>query len=314
MNMLDYIKNAKTVYIVAHIRPDGDAIGSAFALKLALMNMGKSAHVIMSSYSKKFEFLEEVKTAVTSVPEEKFDLLICTDCSDKKRLDISEEDFNKAEAVIAFDHHKASAVPAVMSIIDDESPATCEIIYKFFKENMIEITPKIADYLYMGLMTDTGSFNYERTTAETYEIAADLIKLGARFTTICKKVNEGMTEAKARLIAYSLDNMQVYYGGRLRITVADHETLDRFGVDKEDAEGVTNYLRMIEGTELAVYIRGIEEGKFKASLRSLEFVDCAVLASSFGGGGHVRAAGFDTTDVEQTIEKIVEKMREGLEH
>lgn len=314
MNMLDYIKNAKTVYIVAHIRPDGDAIGSAFALKLALSNMGKSAHVIMSSYSKKFEFLEEVKTAVISVPKEKFDLLICTDCSDKKRLDISEEDFNKAEAVIAFDHHKASAVPADCSIIDDESPATCEMVYKFFKENMIEITPKIADYLYMGLMTDTGSFNYERTTAATYEIAADLIKLGARFATICKKVNEGVTEAKARLIAYSLDNMQVYYGGRLRIAVADHETLEKFGVDKEDAEGVTNYLRMIEGTELAVYVRGIEEGKFKASLRSANFVDCAALAATFGGGGHIRAAGFDLENVEQTIEEIVEKMREGLEH
>ena len=314
MNMLDYIKNAKTIYIVAHIRPDGDAIGSAFALKLALSNMGKSAHVIMSSYSKKFEFLEEVKTAVTSVPEEKFDLLICADCSDEKRLDISEEDYAKAKRVIAFDHHKASAVPADCSIIDDESPATCEMVYKFFKEHMIEITPKIADYLYMGIMTDTGSFNYERTTAETYEIAADLIKLGARFATICKNVNEGVPEAKARLIAYSLDNMQVYYDGRLRIAVADHETLDRFGVDKEDAECVTNYLRMIEGTELAVYIRGIENGLFKASLRSANFVDCAELATTFGGGGHVRAAGFNVTNVEQTIKEIVEKMREGLEH
>lgn len=314
MNMLDYINKANTVYIVAHIRPDGDAIGSAFALKLALENMGKSARVIMSSYAKKFGFLTEVKTAVEKVTEEEYDLLICTDCSDKKRLDISEEDFAKAKSVVVFDHHKASAVPADCSIIDDESPATCQMVYKFFKGNDIKITPKIADFLYMGLMTDTGSFNYERTTAETYEIAADLIKLGARFALICKKVNEGMTEAKARLIAYSLDNMQVYYDGRLRIAVADHELLDKFGVDKEEAEGITNYLRMIDGTELAVYIRGIEEGKFKASLRSANFVDCAALAASFGGGGHIRAAGFDLENVEDTIQIIVEKMREGLEH
>lgn len=314
MSMLDYINKANTIYIVAHIRPDGDAIGSAFALKLALMNMGKSACVIMSSYAKKFEFLTEVKTAVGKVIEEKYDLLICTDCSDKERLDISDEDFAKAGSVVVFDHHKASAVPADCSIIDDESPATCQMVYKFFKENDIKITPKIADFLYMGLMTDTGSFNYERTTAETYEIAADLIKLGARFVYVCKNVNEGITEEKARLIAYSLDNMQVYYGGRLRIAVADHEVLDKFGIDKEEAEGVTNYLRMIDGTELAVYIRGIEEGKFKVSLRSSNFVDCATLAASFGGGGHVRAAGFDTIDVESTIEIIVEKMREGLEH
>ena len=314
MKMIDYINEAHKIYIVAHIRPDGDAIGSAFALMLALENMGKEAHVVMTSYAKKFEFLEEVKKAVNCISDGEYDLLICTDCSDKKRLDISCEDFEKAKHVIAFDHHKASVVPCDESIIDDVAPATCEIIYKFFKENNIEITPKIADYLYLGLMTDTGSFNYERTTEATYEIAADLIKKGARFVKICKTMNDAISEAKARLIAYSLENTKVYYGVKLRIAIATHEILDRFGVDKEEAEGITNYLRMIEGTELAVYIRGIENGKFKVSLRSVDYVDCAKLAMSFGGGGHIRAAGFDTDNVEDVVYKIVEKMKEGLEH
>lgn len=314
MKMIDYINKAHKIYIVAHIRPDGDAIGSAFALMLALKNMGKEAHVVMSSYAKKFEFLEEVKEAVNCISDSEYDLLICTDCSDKDRLDISCEDFKKAKYVIAFDHHKASAVSCDESIIDDVAPATCEMIYNFFVENNIEITQKIADYLYLGLMTDTGSFNYERTTEKTYEIAADLIKKKARFVKICKTMNDTISEAKAHLIAYSLENMRVYYDGKLRIVVATNEILDRFGVDKEEAEGITNYLRMIEGTELSVYIRGIENDKFKVSLRSVDYIDCAELAMSFGGGGHVRAAGFNTDNVEDTINKIVEKVKEGLEH
>lgn len=314
MKMIDYINKAHKIYIVAHIRPDGDAIGSAFALMLALKNMGKESHVVMSSYAKKFEFLEEVKEAVNCISDSEYDLLICTDCSDKDRLDISCEDFEKAKHIIAFDHHKASVVPCDESIIDDVAPATCEMIYNFFVENNIEITQKIADYLYLGLMTDTGSFNYERTTEKTYEIAADLIKKKARFVKICKTMNDTISEAKAHLIAYSLENMRVYYDGKLRIAVATNEILDRFGVDKEEAEGITNYLRMIEGTELSVYIRGIENDKFKVSLRSVDYIDCAELAMSFGGGGHIRAAGFNTDNVEDTINKIVEKVKEGLEH
>ena len=310
--IIDYIKEANKIYIVSHIRPDGDAIGSANALYIALRNMGKDARVIMSSYSKRFEFLEEVKESVQQVNDAEYDLLICTDCSDKERLDILPEDFNKAKYVVAFDHHKYSSVPANASYIEETTPACCEIIYKFFKENNIEITPQIASYLYLGIMTDTGSFNYERTTAFSYRVAAELIEYGADFVNICKKINDTMPESKVKLMTYVLQNMEAFFGGKLRISVVTQEVLDEFGVDKEDAEGMTNYLRSIEGTKLAVYIREVEGGKFKASLRSDKEVDCAKLAFEFGGGGHIRAAGFDLIDVGETKKKIIEKMEEVL--
>lgn len=310
--VIDYINEANNVYIVAHIRPDGDAIGSAYALCLGLRNMGKNAHVIMSSYSKKFEFLEEVKDSVANVFEPEYDLLICTDCSDKARLDMLPEDFAKAKNVVVFDHHKFSSVPSNASIIEEETPACCEVVYKFFKDNNIEITPKMASYIYMGIMTDTGSFNYERTTSFSYKIAAEMIDKGADFVTICKKINDTMPESKVKLMTYVLQNMEVYFEGKLRISVVTQNVLDEFGVDKEDAEGMTNYLRGIEGTMLAVYIREVEGGKFKASLRSEGNIDCSVIAHELGGGGHIRAAGFDLIDVEKTKQELIKKMEEVL--
>ena len=310
--IIDYINDATKIYIVTHIRPDGDAIGSANALYLALKSMGKDAHVIMSSYSKKFEFLEEVKESVIEVKEPEYDLLICTDCSDKARLDMSQEDFSKAKNVVVFDHHKYSSVPASASLIEETTPACCEVIYKFFRESNIEITPKIASYIYLGIMTDTGSFNYERTTAFSYKVAAEMIEQGADFVNICKRINDTMPESKVKLMTYVLQNMESFFDGKLRISVVTQDVLDEFGVDKEEAEGMTNYLRSIEGTELAVYIREVEGGKFKASLRSDKKVDCAKVAFELGGGGHIRAAGFDLIDVEETKKKIIEKMEEVL--
>lgn len=305
-NIIKCIKSAKTIYISTHIRPDGDAIGSCFAMYLALKRMGKDVHVIMPSYSKMYNFLGELKYAKELVKEDKYNLLICFDCSDKKRLSITEDDFKKAEKVIVFDHHKMSSVPSDLSYIDDESPATCELVYKFMKKNKIKIDSKIAGYIYMGIMTDTGSFNYTRTTSESYRIAAEMIDKGADFVKICKQINDTKTESKAKLMSYTIDNMETYFDGRVRISIARTEILNKLGVDAEDAEGMTNYLRMIEDTELAVYIRQISDNEYKASLRSEGRIDCSKLSSMFGGGGHVRAAGFDTTNMEEDKSKLIQ--------
>jgi len=205
--VIDYINEANNIYIVAHIRPDGDAIGSAYALCLGLRNMGKKAQVIMSSYSKKFEFLDDVKDAVPTVSENEYDLLICADCSDKARLDMLPEDFEKAKKVVVFDHHKFSSVPSNASIIEEETPACCEVVYKFFKDNSIEITPKMASFIYMGIMTDTGSFNYERTTSFSYKIAAEMIDKGADFVTICKKINDTTQGRHIQLALFCNDSI-----------------------------------------------------------------------------------------------------------
>ncbi len=290
-----YIDNAKSIYIVGHIGPDGDAIGSSFALYHALKKIGKNAKVVMPTCSDTFKFLPNIEEAVSGVIEDSYDLLIAVDSSDKSRLAISIEDFNKAKNVIVLDHHVANVPYGDYNYIDSELPAASEIIYNFITYLNIDIDKTIATYLYTGIMTDTGSFNYSSTKPSTMVIASKLIETGIDFSNICKRVNDTIKESKLKLIAKAVENMEVYYSGKLRYTYVSQEELLELGVSDEDAEGMTNYLRMVEGTEVAVYVRERKNGENKVSMRSNEKVDISKIAISNGGGGHKRAAGYTMT-------------------
>ncbi len=288
----ELIDNSNSIYIVAHENPDGDAIGSTFSTYLGLKQLGKNVKVLMKRCSDSFKFLPHIYDAVQNVDKLHYDLLICVDSSDKSRLDISDDDFTKAKSVLMLDHHKKVAPYGDINCIDETIPAACEIIYNFLIHIGVEINKEIATYLYTGIMTDTGSFNYSSTKPSTLRIAANLIETGVNFSDICKKLNDTIREEKLKLIARSIDNMEVYFDGKFRYTYVDYDTLQQLGIDDEDAEGMTNYLRMVEGTEIAVYVRGKSDGTSKVSMRSSGNIDVSKIAISFGGGGHERAAGY----------------------
>lgn len=301
------INKAEKIYIVGHINPDGDSIGSSFAMYFALKNMGKNVDVIMPNYGTRFEFLEYVKLAKKNVEEKKYDLLICVDSSDKKRLDISAEDFNKAKKIIIIDHHVTKPMKADVLVIEVEAPATTEIIYDLLISQSMDIDKQIAECIYLGLLTDTGSFNYQRTTGKTMRIAAEMMDKGIDFGLICKRMNDTVKENKLQLITLGINNMEKYMDGKIRYTQVEKEDLDRLGVELEDADGVTNYLRMIEGTQVSIYVRGISSDEYKVSIRSDGHVDISGICISFGGGGHVRAAGFNIKkkNLKKTKEKLL---------
>lgn len=301
----ELIKMAEKICITTHSRPDGDAIGSAFAMWYMLKNMDKEAVVVMPAFSKKFNFLNEMQYVQRECQGHKCNLLICLDSPTADRLTIPQEEHKNFDKVLVVDHHKFSQITANVSLINDTAPATCEILYDFFQANNINITKEMADNLYMGIMTDTGSFNYERTTAKSHKIVAQLLELGADFVNICKWLNDTMSESKSYLMAYVIENMHSYYGGYLRISYASLEIQNKFGVEIEDAEGLTNYLRSIEGTEIAVYVREVEPKVYKASIRTNGAIDCSAIARKFGGGGHVRASGFDFFEFDETINKFI---------
>lgn len=300
------IDASKTIYIVGHKNPDGDCIGSTFGLYFAFKKYGKEAKVIMPKYSDSFNFLPEIETAVSSVEEEEYDLLITVDSSSMDRLAMSEEDFKKAKKIMMFDHHEESAPFGDYRYIDATRPATAEIIYQFIDFLKIPIDQTIATYLYTGIMTDTGSFNYESTKPSTLLIASKLLETGIDFAYICKRLNDTMKEAKLKLIAKTIDRMEVYFDGKLRYSYVDYDTIEKLGLDEEDAEGMTNYLRKVEGTEVAVYVRGKKDGTAKVSLRSGGQVDVSKIAIQFGGGGHKRAAGYSMMeDIEMEKQKLI---------
>ena len=302
----ELIENSNIIYIVGHINPDGDSIGSAFGMCLALRKIGKKANVIIQKYSESFKFLPDLKDAKQKVEEDCYDLLICVDSSDPARLDIKLEDFNKARKKLMLDHHKIVNPYGDVNCINPSCPATSEIVYDFLKYLNIDIDPQIGAYIYTGLMTDTGSFNYSATKPSTLRAAADLVEIGVDFSYICDKLNHTLKEAKLKLIAKAVNNMEVYFDGKFRYSYIPYSEIALLGLDEEDAEGMTNYLRLPEGTEVAVYVRGKSDGTNKVSMRSGGNVDVSEIAISFGGGGHVRAAGYTMKeDIETEKQKLI---------
>lgn len=304
------VEESNNIYIVAHKNPDGDAIGSTFAMKKILEKMGKKATVVLSSRSEIFDFLPDIDTSVKFIPEKEFDLLIALDSSDIDRLDIDKLDYKKAKKVLMIDHHKKSAPYGDINCIKETSPAASELVYEFMIELGVELDKDIASYIYSGIMTDTGSFNYSSTTKRTMQIASELIDTGIDFSEICKNLNHTVKEGKLKLISKAIEKMEVYFGGKLRYTYIDYDTISSLGLDDEDAEGATNYLLMVKDTEVAVYIRQKSDLTYKVSMRSAGKVSVADIAISFGGGGHTRAAGYNITedDLEKAKKELIKKI------
>lgn len=307
------VKEANLIYISAHINPDGDAIGSTFAVYFALKQLGKDVHVVMPSYSEVFEFLPGVEDRVDSIKEDSYDLLIALDSSDHTRLVISDDEYERAKKVIMLDHHQIARPYGDFRYINDNKSSASEIAYLFIKELGVEFDSNIATLLYTGIMTDTGSFNYSNTSSDTLRVTAQLVDYGAKTVEVCKRLNDTIKESKLKLLAKSIDNMEVFYDGKVRYTYVDYTTINGLGIHDEDAEGMTNYLRSVEGTEVAVYVRGKSDGSIKVSMRSNGNVDISKIAISFGGGGHPRAAGYTMQDnIDVGKEKLIKAIGEML--
>ena len=307
------IDEAKTICLIAHKKPDGDAIGSVGAMYHFLKDYGKEVYMVVPDITTRFCFMPNINCVLKRFPENtNIDLLICLDCSEiEKRTCIAKEDIEKAKKLMIIDHHIGAPKEADAKIIDTTAPANCEIVYRTIKYMGGTISKEVASYLYLGILTDTGNFNFERTTGDTYRIAGELVDTGIDFTTICKNMNDSYSEKKMKLIAYIINNTESYKDGKIRIAVLDKDVQESMDVQDDDVDGLVSYLRCIEGTIASVYIRWNKDNEYKVSIRTEEPVDATKVAEVFNGGGHKRAAGFETTELENTKEKLI-KILEGL--
>ena len=306
------IEESNTIYLVGHVNPDGDAIGSTYAIYFALKKMGKDAHVVMPDHSTVFNFLPRIDEHVKSIDVRSYDLLIALDSSDNTRLAIPKEDYDKAKKIIMLDHHQVTNPYGDFIHIDDSRSSASEIAYIFLQyitDNNID--KDMATMLYAGIMTDTGCFNYANTSSRTLRVVAELIDIGAEHLMVNKMLNDTIKEAKLRLVAKTIDNIESFYDNKLKYSYVPFEDIAALGIGDEDAEGMTNYLRSIEGTEFAVYVRGKSDGSIKVSMRSGGRVDVSKVAIEFGGGGHPRAAGYTMQDpYEIGKEKLIKAIGE----
>lgn len=294
------------ILILTHAHPDGDTLGCGFALCRALMKMGKICAVINADeIPKKYDYLYEDIAPIKF----KQNYVVAVDVATVNLLGSLEGQYH---IDMCIDHHSTNTEYADYLLLDDV-PAACQIVFEVIKALGVDIDSKIASCLYTGLTTDTGCFRYASTTAQTYRAAAELIELGADNGRINRIMFETKTKTYARLERLALDSMRFYENERVAIITITQEMYQLTGSNEQETEAIAPLTRQIEGVEIGITIREKSDGTCKASIRTFESVNAAMLAKEFGGGGHSQAAAcrFEC-GVKEAREKLVAKCGEFL--
>ena len=313
-DILVELKNAKTIVILTHESPDGDAISSSLSVMHALAQFGKNADVVIPEHAKDFDFLPGADQILNNGKEEQYDLAISVDCTDLKRLAGGKEFFETAKKTVEIDHHSVNAMFADYNYVDPVSPSCCQVLIGMFEYYGVEITKEIANCILTGMITDTGGFQWGGVTPETFEFAAELIRKGAKIKEICRKALRNKTKAHCKLERLVYDRLEFYEDDKIAISYITIEDNQNTGAKLGDEEGLTEMLRDIEGVEVAVLLKE-KEGKngYKASLRSHETINVSEICLLLGGGGHPGAAGcFIPGTLEQAKAKILDAIKHAI--
>ncbi len=289
-SVVEKIKAAQRIAIFNHENPDGDALGSAFGLKLILQSMGKKAEVFLREGDEQTREYKLIKgTEKSGIAVEDCDLKIAVDCADFKRMGSLKDLFSGNTAAI--DHHMTHIEYAEATCVVD-APATGEIIYDFAEALGVELTQDIANNLYVAITCDTGSFKYSSTTPKTHRVAAKLLETGIDVGDLSKQIFDTKSFGYFKAYKRGIDNLELFDDGKIAILAITEEDFSELGVDEKIIDGIVELPRSVEGAEVGVYIREREDGAFKVSLRSNGSLDVARTAVAFGGGGHIKASGF----------------------
>lgn len=303
------LESKDNILILTHAHPDGDTLGSAFALCRALLSLGKRAKVkcsdaIQNKYNYLFENMD--------MPDFDEDFVVAVDVATENLLgDLA--DIYAGKVDLCIDHHGTNTNYAKKLLLNADAAAACEIVFKVIKALGVEIDLGIANCLYTGLTTDTGCFRYASATSNTYRAAAELIDLGVDNGRINRIMFETKTKTYAALERMALEGMQFFCDERVCVITITQEMYERTGSNEQETEAIAPLTRQIEGVEIGITIREKADKSCKSSIRTFESVDASKLASFFGGGGHKQAAAcrFEC-GVEDAKKMLVEKCKEML--
>lgn len=272
--------------ILTHAYPDGDTLGSGFALCLALQQIGKNARVITTNLPSKFNYL------LSGVKEQSFEAqtIISTDVAADSLLGSNMGRY-VGKVDICIDHHGSNTFTAKEKFVDRFAAANCEIIYKLLLRMSVKINENIANCLYTGISTDTGCFRYSNTTAETMRVAASLMDLGCNTGYINKAMFETKSREKIQLEHAVYDTMKYCANGKCAIIYTTLDMLRKLDVGDDEMEGLASIPRQIEGVLIGITMREKDGGFFKISVRTNGNINASDFCSKFGGGGHPAAAG-----------------------
>jgi bifunctional oligoribonuclease and PAP phosphatase NrnA len=308
--VIEALREHERFLVVTHENPDGDALGSLRAITLGLRALGKDVVTYLSGdgpLPAEYAFLDLEDLQRTLPPDLSERVLVAVDCASARRIAPEETAVSGARLVVDIDHHHDNTRFGTENLIVADASSTAEIVRDVLRELGVDLTREIAEALYVGLVTDTGRFQYSNTTPKALRLAAELVEAGVDVHGIFREVYESVQFAKLKLLARALERAQLYEGGRLVVTYLVKDDYTDVGAEEPYYEGIIDYLRAVEGSEVVALIREPprEDGTARRiSLRSShDEVDVSAIARLEGGGGHRQAAGFSS---EEPIAEIVE--------
>jgi len=308
-NILEEIKKAKTIVILTHENPDGDAIGSSLAIYMALKQMGKQPDLIIPELPRAYSFMPNVEEIKKEGHAEPYDLAIAVDSATIKMLNGWSTYFETAKVKVVIDHHSSNTMYGDLNYVNPDAPACAQILINIIEYFGIEINKEIGTCILTGIITDTGGFQYQSTTPETFEFAAELLKRGVNVSDIYKKVMNTKSRANFELRKRAIDRMEFLEDGKIAYTYITKQDEEEVNAENGDYEGIVEEGRAIEGVEVSIFIKETSKG-FRASLRSNRYVNVSDVCMMFGGGGHMHAAGCTISQsLEQVKEKIVNQVK-----
>jgi phosphoesterase RecJ-like protein len=323
--MKDIIKTKKHALILSHQGPDGDSVGSSVSLSLYLNKIGIENKIIFPDpYPSFYSWVRGIKNSIIASENlqlvdnlfKKSDLIFCLDFNNRNRvgINLSPSLINLTEKyVIVIDHHTNPENFGDFEIIDTNASSTCELVFNLIKSNgdfdLIDIP--IAESIYLGLITDTGSFKYSSVSSSTHLIASKLKEIGLNHVDIHNNIFDQNSLSKINLLGYALQKIKLDQNSSLAYLVLSQEELKQFNFQKGDSEGFVNYCLSIKGVKNAVFLRE-DKTLIKISLRSKGRVKMNEFSQKYyGGGGHQNAAGaaVESNDIDTVTKKLIENFR-----
>src|SRR5580765_4764215 len=311
--VVEALRSHDRFLVTTHENPDGDALGSMLAATLALRQLGKDVSMYLAGPAPlpgeyRFMPLDELSRTLPADGDQR--ALLAVDCANESRLGPDPEILHQSPFTIDVDHHHDNTRFGDVNLIVADASSTAEVLRDVFAGLDVELTPEIAEPLYIALVTDTGRFQYANTTPKALRLAAELVEAGADVHRVFQGVYESVQFAKLKLLARALERAQVYEGGRIVVSYLLRTDFHEVGAAEPYSEGIIDYLRAVEGADMAVLIRepSREGGPTRrVSLRaSVDELDVSAIARKSGGGGHRQAAGFSS---ESSIEEITDFVR-----
>ncbi|MFH0886988.1 MAG: bifunctional oligoribonuclease/PAP phosphatase NrnA [bacterium] len=306
-DLISLLKRSKNILIVSHVDPDCDSTGSALAMSQILKKMKlRSTLFCHSKIPPLYSFLPGIRSYTDKLLKKKYDLTIALDCGDYRRMDIPAIDRPRLGVLVNIDHHSDNTQFGDINYTHSVA-ATAELVYYLANILKVKLDANIATCLYSAVMTDTGSFRYDNVTPKIFDVARQLVLLGADPNKIAQQVYESRTINSLKLLGLALDNIKMFSHGKVVMTGITRKMFETTRAGEDDINGIVDHLRSIKGVEVAVLLREVNSKRVKVNFRSKRYVNVQKVAKSLGGGGHIRASGVILAmDRKSALKKIIQ--------